>query len=62
MLSGYRTYITAALAVLGALAAWLMGDISLEAMVAAVVPAILSVFVRAGIKNDVAAMAAPPKE
>ncbi len=49
MLSGYKTYITAALAALGALAAYLVGDASLMDTVQLVVTALLGAFIRHGM-------------
>ena len=50
MLSGYKTYITAILAVLGALGGWLSGTLELGAAIQLAVTALLSAFVRNGIK------------
>jgi len=49
MLNGYKTYIVAALAVLGALGGYLDGDLTLAAALNLAVPAILSMTVRHGI-------------
>ncbi len=49
MLSGYKTYIGAALAVLGAAGGWLDGDLTLLAALNIAVPAILAVTLRHGI-------------
>jgi len=49
MLKGYKTYITAGVAVIGAVAAYLVGDASLADTAQLVVTSILAVFVRAGI-------------
>ena len=49
MLSGYKTYVTAALAIIGAVAAYLTGDMSITDAAQIVVPALLGAFVRNGI-------------
>lgn len=49
MLKGYKTYITAALAVLGALGGWLVGDMSLGDAIQLAVTAVLAAFVRNGV-------------
>lgn len=51
MLSGYKTYVTAALAIAGAVAAYLVGDMSLADAVQIVVPALIGAFVRNGVAN-----------
>lgn len=51
MLSGYKTYVTAALAIVGAVAAYLVGDMSLADAVQIVVPALIGAFVRNGVAN-----------
>lgn len=52
MLKGYKTYITAALAIIGAIAGWLTADVSLTDAVQIIVPAAVGMFVRAGIANQ----------
>lgn len=54
MLSGYKTYITAAVAIIGAVGAYLSGEVSLVDTVQLVVPALLGAFVRSGSKADAA--------
>jgi hypothetical protein len=49
MLSGYKTYIVAALAVLGAAGGWLDGDLTLVAALNIAVPALLAITMRHGI-------------
>jgi hypothetical protein len=49
MLSGYKTYITAALAVLTAIGAWLAGDLPIGDMIQTVVTAALGAFIRHGV-------------
>ncbi|HJW41374.1 MAG TPA: hypothetical protein VJ476_09135 [Rhizomicrobium sp.] len=51
MLSGYKTYIVASLAVLGALGGWLDGDLTLLAALNLAVPALLAMTVRHGIAS-----------
>lgn len=52
MLAGYKTYITAALAVLSAVAAYLTGDADLMQTANLVFTALLAAFVRSGIAAD----------
>lgn len=52
MLKGYRTYILGSLSILGAIAAYLVGDASLADSVQLVVTAALSMTVRAGVSNQ----------
>ncbi len=49
MLKGYKTYITAITAILGAIAAFLVADISLVDMFQIIVPALVGLFIRKGI-------------
>ncbi len=49
MFEGYKTYITAAVAVIGALAAYLTGDASLIQTAQLVVTAIIGATIRHGI-------------
>lgn len=51
MLSGYKTYITGAMAILGAVAGWLMGDLAVVEAVQLIVTAALAMFIRDGITN-----------
>ena len=50
MLSGYKTYVTAVLTILGALGGWLTGSLELGAAIQLGITALLSAFVRNGIK------------
>lgn len=50
MLKGYKTYITAAVAVIGAIAAYLVGDIAVADAAQLILTAILGATVRHGIK------------
>ena len=52
VLSGYKTYIVAGLAILGAIAGVLDGDIGLQAALQIIVPAVLSMTVRHGISTS----------
>lgn len=49
MLSGYKTYITAAVAIIGAVASFLVGDASIADTSQLVLTAVLGATVRAGI-------------
>jgi hypothetical protein len=51
MLSGYKTYITATVAVVGAVAAYLVGDVSLADTAQIVVTALLGAFIRHGVST-----------
>ena len=55
MLVGYKTYILAAVTILGAAASYLVGDMSIQQALAIVVPAISGAFVRHGIATTAAA-------
>lgn len=50
MFAGYKTYITAGVAVIGAVAAYLVGDADLMQTANLVFTALLAAFVRNGIK------------
>ena len=50
MLVGYKTYVTAAVAIVGAVAAYLVGDADLMQTGNLVFTALLAAFVRNGIK------------
>lgn len=52
MLSGYKTYITAGLAVISAIAGYLTGDATLSEAAQLAFTAIMAATVRAGIKAD----------
>ena len=54
MLSGYKTYILAAVTVIGSAAAYLVGDTTLQEALAIVVPAVSGAFVRHGIATTAA--------
>ena len=49
MLSGYKTYILSGVTVIGAVAAYLVGDATLNATVQLVVTAFLGAFIRHGV-------------
>lgn len=49
MLKGYKTYVVAAVAVIGAVASYLTGDLTLQAALQLIVPAVLSATVRHGV-------------
>jgi hypothetical protein len=51
MLKGYKTYITAAVAAITAIAAYLVGDAGLADTIQIVVTAVLGATLRAGIAN-----------
>lgn len=50
MFAGYKTYITAGVAIIGAVAAFLVGDADAMQTANLVVTALLAAFVRNGIK------------
>jgi hypothetical protein len=50
MLAGYKTYITAGVAIIAAVAEYLTGDASLAAASQLVFTALLAAFVRNGVK------------
>jgi hypothetical protein len=52
MLKGYKTYITAGVAIIGAIAAWLVSDLSMVDAIQIIVPAAIGMFVRVGIANQ----------
>ncbi len=51
MLKGYKTYIVAGVTVIGAVAAYLVGDATLSATIDLVVTAILGATIRSGINS-----------
>jgi small-conductance mechanosensitive channel len=53
-LQGKKTYITAAIGLLGALAAWADGQIDTVALLASLWAAAQAIFIRAGIAGEVA--------
>ena len=59
-LKGKKTYITAAIGILGALAAWADGQISGTGLIAAVWAAAQTIFIRAGVASEVAKEKAGP--
>jgi hypothetical protein len=52
MLSGKKTYMTAAGGVLAAVGSYLSGDLELGMMLNLVITSLLAVFLRKGIKSD----------
>lgn len=53
MLKGYKTYITAGIAVIGAIGAYLVGDVGLADTAQIVVTALLGAFIRHGVTTEV---------
>lgn len=53
MLKGYKTYITAGLTILGAIAAYLVGDVPLVDSIQLVITAVLGVTIRSGISSEI---------
>lgn len=53
-LRGKKTYLTAAIGLLGAVAAWADGQIGTAGLLAAVWAAAQTCFIRAGVANEVA--------
>lgn len=51
MLKGYKTYITAVLAVLGAVGGYLSGDLTIGAAAQLAITALLAAFIRDGINT-----------
>ena len=51
MLSGFKTYIVAGIAVIGAVAAYLVGDATLSDTIQLVVTAVLGATIRSGINT-----------
>jgi hypothetical protein len=52
MLKGYKTYIMAGVSMVGAVAAWLVGDLSMADAIQIIVPAATGMFIRVGIANQ----------
>jgi hypothetical protein len=52
MLKGYKTYITGALAIAGAAAGYLVGDMALADAVQLGITALLGMFIRAGVTTE----------
>ena len=57
-LSGYKTYITAGVAIIGAIAGYLTGTVNLVDGIGAVIAALGLIFLRNGSKTDAAKAAA----
>lgn len=53
MLKGYRTYILGTVTIIGAVAAYLVGDVGLTETVNLVVGAAMGMFIRSGINTAV---------
>lgn len=58
MLSGYKTYIMGGVTIIGAIAAYLVGDADLANSVNLVVTAAMGIFIRSGVTTTVAAATA----
>ncbi|MCL2640590.1 MAG: hypothetical protein FWD53_07090 [Phycisphaerales bacterium] len=56
-LRGRRTYVTAAIGLLGAILAWADGQIEMMGLLAAIWAAAQACFIRAGISNEAAKQA-----
>jgi len=54
MLKGKKTYITALVAIVGAVGAWLTGDMELAAMIQLVVTSVLGATIRSGVATETA--------
>lgn len=54
MLKGYRTYILGAVTIVGAVAAYLVGDTPLTEAINLVVTAGMGMFIRSGVTTEVA--------
>lgn len=52
MLSGYKTYITGIVAIVGAAGAYLTGEMAINEAAQIVVTSLIGMFVRAGVKTD----------
>lgn len=52
-LKGKKTYLTAAIGLLGAVIAWADGDINAVALAGAIWAAVQTCFIRAGVANEV---------
>lgn len=57
MLKGYRTYVLGAVTIIGALAAYLIGDTSLTEAINLIVTAGMGMFIRSGVDTAVAKVA-----
>lgn len=51
MFKGYKTYITAAVTVIGAIAAWATGEAELSTTIQLVVTAMMGAFIRDGVNT-----------
>jgi len=51
MLSGYKTYITGIVAIIGAVGAYLAGEAELAATVQLAVTALMGMFIRSGVNS-----------
>lgn len=51
MLSGYKTYITGVVAIIGAVGGYLAGDVELMPTINLVVTALMGMFIRAGVNS-----------
>ena len=54
MLKGYRTYILGAVAIIGGVAAYLVGDVGLTETVNLVIGAAMAMFIRSGVTAEIA--------
>jgi hypothetical protein len=54
MLKGYRTYILGAVTIIGAVAAYLVGDVGLTETVNLAIGAAMAMFIRSGVTTEVA--------
>lgn len=52
MLKGYKTYVTAGVAVIAAVAAYLVGDVGLADTIQIVVTAVLGATIRSGVTSE----------
>jgi hypothetical protein len=57
MLKGYRTYVLGAVTIIGALAAYLIGDTSLTEAINLIVTAGMGMFIRSGVDTAVSKIA-----
>lgn len=53
MLKGYKTYITAGVAVISAVAAYLVGDVGIADTAQIILTAVLGATIRAGVTTEV---------
>lgn len=54
MFAGYKTYILAGVTLLGAVASYLVGDVSLEAAIQLGITALMGAFIRHGVTTEAA--------